>query len=325
MHTIVYLAKMKSPLNRIKIIHLYNLCYILADTKIHQVSYLRDKYLENNLWFDEALSFLEDLKITTVVSDELLLSRSSFSSVTTLPIFKEQLLHILSSSKGSISQHIRYFLVNFRKEKDEIFFIPNQTEKLKFSDIRNLLQELEFLSLDHSSNRYFINSKYHNYFFDFVCHKGMTSEKLKNKLEENDELGLKAEERVIDYEIKRLTNVELNFDEIEHTSLINCLAGYDIKSYENYLDSHSNKIARYIEVKAVSSLDYKFYWSRNEKEAAYILGESYYLYLLPVATYNTFDFDRIKIIKDPYKNIYLKQNEWIQTEECISFSISTHN
>lgn len=315
---------MRSPLSKIKIIHLYNLCYILADTKIHQVSYIRDKYLENNLWFDEALSFLEDLKVTTVRSDEILLSKSYFDSVITLPIFKEQLLQLLSTSRGTIKEHIRYFLINFRKEKDEIFFVPSQTEKIKFSDVRNILQELELLSLEHS-NKYLINTKYYNCFFDFICQQGMTSEKLKNKLEENDDLGLKAEERVIEYELKRIKDLKLNYSDIEHTSLINCLAGYDIKSYEDHLDNQSNKIVRYIEVKAVSSSDYKFYWSRNEKEAAYILGDSYYLYLLPVTTYNTFDFDKIKIIKDPYKNIYLNQNEWIQAEECISFSNINHN
>lgn len=312
---------MKTPFYKIKLSQLYNLCNILAETEIHQSSYIKGKYLENSLWFEETLSFLDDLKIITRTSIKLIPSKSFFKSFSSLSTFKEQLLLALFSAKGSIYEQVRLFLVNFRKEKGEIFFSPTASEKLKYSDIRNILIELEFINVNQESNKYFINSNFYNFFFDHVCKKGTSSETLKNKLEENDDIGLKAEETVIEFELKRLTNILINKNELEHTSQINVLAGYDIKSFENYLDNNFNKIVRYIEVKAVSSQDYKFFWSRNEKETAYILGENYYLYLLPVTSYNTFDLDKIKIINDPYKNIYLKQNEWTQTEECISFSI----
>jgi hypothetical protein len=313
---------MKTPFYKIKLSQLYNLCNILAETKIHQLSYIKGKFLENSLGFEETLSFLVDLKIITRTSTELIPSKSFFKSFSSITTFKNQLLLALLSTKGSIHEQVRLFLVNFRKEKGEIFFNPTSTEKLKYSDIRNILIELEFIKVHEVSNKYSINPNYYNFFFDNVSNKGTSSETLKNKLEENDDIGLKAEEAIIEFELKRLTNILINKRELEHTSKINVLAGYDIKSFENYLDNNFNKIVRYIEVKAVSSQDYKFFWSRNEKETAYILGENYYLYLLPVTTYNTFDLNKIKIINDPYKNIYMKQNEWTQTEECISFSIN---
>jgi len=313
---------MKTPFYKIKLSQLYNLCNILAETKIHQLSYIKGKYLENSLCFEETLSFLDDLKIIARTSTELIPSKSFLKSFSSLTTFKNQLLLALLSAKGSIHEQVRLFLVNFRKEKGEIFFNPTSTEKLKYSDIRNILIELEFIKVNEVSDKYSINPNYYNFFFDNVSNKGTSSETLKNKLEENDDIGLKAEEAIIEFELKRLTNILINKKELEHTSKINVLAGYDIKSFENYLDNNFNKIVRYIEVKAVSSQDYKFFWSRNEKETAYILGENYYLYLLPVTTYNTFDLNKIKIINDPYKNIYMKQNEWTQTEECISFSIN---
>jgi hypothetical protein len=301
---------------------LYNLCNILAETKIHQLSYIKDKYLENGLWFDETLSFLEDLQITKIVSKELIPSKSFFKSFSTLSNFKEQLLLVLISSRGTIYDYTKAFLINFRKEKGEIFFNPTQTEKIKYSDIRNLLQELEFVFIDQKNDNYFINSNQHNLFLEFICKKGITSETLKDRLEENDDIGFKAESKVIEYELNRLTNIVFDRNDIEHTSNINALAGYDIKSYENYLDNNLQKVERFIEVKAVSITDYRFYWTRNEIEIASILGSSYYLYLLPVLSKYTFDLKNLKIIKDPFTNVYLNLKEWIKTEECSSFAIN---
>jgi hypothetical protein len=275
--------------------------------------------LQNDLWFDETLSFLEELKIITATSTELIPSRVFFRSFSTISNFKKQLLIALIYSKGTLHNHTEAFMVNFRKEKGEVLFYPTQAEVIKYSEIRNLLQELEFIFINNETRKYFINSDLHYLFFEFVYKKGISSDSLKCKLEENDDLGLKAEEKVIEYELNRLTNIDLNSNEIEHTSKINVLAGYDIKSFENYLDNNVRKIVRYIEVKAVSSYDYNFYWSRNEKETAYSLGESYYLYLLPVTRYHNFDLSRMKIINDPFKNVYMNKTEWSMIEECISF------
>jgi len=76
-----------------------------------------------------------------------------------------------------------------------------------------------------------------------------------------------------------------------------------------------------IEVKAVSVEDYKFFWSRNEIEVAKIFGEKYFLYLLPVISKNTFEMEKLKIIRNPFKNVYTNQLEWQKEEESVSFSI----
>lgn len=313
---------MKTPFNKIRIAQLYNLCTILSETKIHHLSYIKDKYLENGLWFDETLSFLKDLKIITISLTELIPSKIFFRSFSTISNFKKQLLTTLINSKGILHDHIYAFLVNFRKENGEILYYPTQADINKFSDIRNLLQELDFIVINKETRKYYIKSDLHYLFFEFICRKGISSDSLKSKLEENDVLGLKAEEKVIEYELNRLTNIILKKNEIEHTSKINVLAGYDIKSFENYLDNNLIKIARYIEVKAVSSHNYNFYWSRNEKESAFNLGESYYLYLLPVTTNHNFDISKMKIINDPFKNVYMNKTDWTMTEECVSFKIN---
>lgn len=313
---------MKTSFNKIRIAQLYNLCAILSETKIHHLVYIKDKYLENGLWFDETLSFLEELKIITVSITEVIPSKVFFASFSTISNFKKQLLAILINSKGILHDQVYPFLINFRKEKGEILYYPTQADANKYSDIRNVLQELDFVCINKETRKYHIKSDFQYLFFEFICKKGISSDTLKIKLLKNDDLGLTAEEKVIEYELNRLTNIISDRDEIEHTSKINVLAGYDIKSFENYLDNKLIKIARYIEVKAVSCHNYNFYWSRNEKESAFNLGESYYLYLLPVTTNHNFDISKMKIINDPFKNIYMNKTEWTMTEECVSFKIN---
>ena len=66
---------------------------------------------------------------------------------------------------------------------------------------------------------------------------------------------------------------------IEHTALRDVSAGYDIKSFDGKLGEDENPIQRYIEVKAVSSQDYGFNWTRNEIEKSEYYNQDYYLYL----------------------------------------------
>jgi hypothetical protein len=75
---------------------------------------------------------------------------------------------------------------------------------------------------------------------------------------------------------------------------------------------------RLIEVKAVSGIDFKFYWSRNEVEAAKIHGPKYFLYLVPVSQ-KGFDMKNVKMIQNPFKAVYLCDAMWLRQEELISF------
>ena len=74
---------------------------------------------------------------------------------------------------------------------------------------------------------------------------------------------------------------------------------------------------RLIEVKAVSPIDFRFYWSRNEIETARIHGQNYFLYLVPVSK-NGFDMQKLKIIQNPFKKVYLDCESWIRQEELVS-------
>lgn len=311
---------MRSPFEKIKLSQLHMLCNKIAESRIRQVDYIKEKYSEDALWFDETLELLKDLKIVRGNSDELIPSKNFFSFCGSSEDYKRKFLPILFSADGNVSQKLREFLANFQIEKDKIIFNATPSEKIKFSDTRNLLLELEFIISSDDNNSYFVNSLYTELFFQKINQRKISPSAFKKIQSDKDEIGLMAEDAVIEFEIARLTDIPIEKSEIEHTSQKNVLAGYDIKSFENHLDENSSRIERYIEVKAVSVQDYKFFWSKNEIEIAKIFGEKYFLYLLPVISRITFDFENLLIIANPFKNIYSNQLEWKKEEESVSFS-----
>jgi hypothetical protein len=263
---------------------------------------------------------LEDLKIVRSKSDELIPSKTFSLNNNSLNEFKKKFLSALFSANGNVSEELKNFLVSFQTENGKIFFKATELQKIKFSDIRNLLLELEFISASADRATYIVNPDFTYLFIKQFSRQKLSPESLKKKQMENESIGLTAEKAVIEFELKRLAAISVLQNEIEHTSLDNVLAGYDIKSFEDYLDSNSKRICRFIEVKAVSVDDYKFYWSKTEIEIAKVFGEKYYLYLLPATSNNTFDFKRLIIINNPFKNIYSNRTDWNKEEECISFS-----
>ena len=311
---------MRRPFNKIKLSQLYTLCNTLVDAEVRNVSNIKRKYLERGLSFDETLSLLEDLKIVKISSDELIPSKNFFESLESIDDFKRRFLPVLFSAGGEVSDQLRNFLSNFQTEDDRTFFKATELEKIKFSDTRNLLLELEFITVNMDNTTYVVNPNYFDLFVKQFSKSKLSPEVFKRKQAENDSMGLAAEKAVIEFEIKRLTNISLDANEIEHTSLENVSAGYDIKSFENNLDCNSKRISRFIEVKAVSFPEFKFYWSRNEIDIAKVFGERYYLYLLPVVSNNTFDFEKMITINNPIKNIYSNKLEWDKKEESISFA-----
>ncbi|OGU11593.1 MAG: hypothetical protein A2X61_16555 [Ignavibacteria bacterium GWB2_35_12] len=310
---------MRTPFNNIKLSQLFTLCNIVNTSEIRDIENIRRKYLDYALSFDETLSLLEELKIIKNESGKLSL-KLPFSNFLSIEEFKKILISAIFSANEDISDQLRNFLENFTMLEGEIYFKATEIEKIKFSDTRNLLLELDFISASEDNTTYFVNPDYIDLFINHISRGQLSPETLKRKQEENDSIGFGAENAIIEFEIKRLINIPFETNEIEHTSLENVLAGYDIKSFENYFDNNSMRIRRYIEVKAVSLNDFKFYWSKNEMLVAKVYGERYYLYLLPVKSNNVFDFNKLMIVKNPFKNIYLNEFEWKKVEENISIS-----
>jgi len=311
---------MKNPFEKVKLTQLHTLCNTIAEADVRHLNNIKRKYLKSAIAFEETISLLKALNIIKTKSDLLILTKAFSFPIDSIQEFKIKFTPFLFSANRFVSKYLNTFLLNFQIDIDNINFRATVFDKIKFSAVRNLLLELEFITVSEDNTTYFINPIYTELFMSQFSRRRLSPEKFKKNQINNESIALKAEISIIEFESSRLTNISLLPHEIEHTSLKNVLAGYDIKSYENYLDINFNRIERYIEVKAVSIEDYNFYWSRNEIQIAKVFGEKYYLYLLPVISKNLFDFDNLIIKQNPYKNIYPNEAEWRKDEEIVSFS-----
>jgi hypothetical protein len=188
--------------------------------------------------------------------------------------------------------------------------------------LRNFLIELDLIYVDKNNIKYIISDDYLILITDLKKTEQLSPNDLLIIQHRKAELGKAAEHEIIEYERQRLSLSPQFVPLIDHVALKDVMAGYDIKSFEDHTDRDGNPIARFIEVKAVSPWDYRFYWSRNEIEKAILYSTNYYLYLLPVIGENKFALENLRIVANPYSNIYQNTNNWNKTEELLSFSIT---
>ncbi|MBI3850716.1 MAG: DUF3883 domain-containing protein [Verrucomicrobia bacterium] len=202
---------------------------------------------------------------------------------------------------------------------DGSFEIVMDSEKRRrFSGVRNLLLDLEFLEQDADRPRYGISPQHLAEFLEARSKSPTSPIELQRILRAREKLGREAELEVLKFEAARLRNRPGLARRIKHVAAENVGAGYDILSFTESTTS-AGFSDRLIEVKAVSLIDFKFYWSRNEIEAARVHGSNYFLYLVPVSK-KGFDMQKLKIIQNPFKRLYSDRESWLRQEELVSFS-----
>lgn len=135
--------------------------------------------------------------------------------------------------------------------------------------------------------------------------KKITLDQLRQKQEEQNERGLKAEEFVEAYERRRLPS---KAESIKRISDIDVTAGYDIISFSS--DS-SEQYDRFIEVKSYVGSEH-FFWSENEFDVAKIKGDRYVLCLVNFERINEEGYEPLFII-DPYKEIFSGKSWLVNT------------
>lgn len=169
---------------------------------------------------------------------------------------------------------------------------------------RNIL--LQYHALKECSGNLIISSEYEDIFIEYQkkYKVGMSLERLKKQLEEEEIQGEKAEQFVLKYEATRLA-LHPNVNRIRQISVIDVTVGYDIISYEN---ETSVKYDRFIEVKSYQGNPH-FYWSQNEIETAKLYESRYYIYLIDASKVGDPGYEP-KIISNPAKNI-LESGSWI--------------
>ena len=190
--------------------------------------------------------------------------------------------------------------------------IRNKLIDFKFSSLRNLLIRLGlFEKNDTVFNQFLINKKFLTWFTDNVIPlidkssiQNRTLLDLNRSNEAKHDAGVKAEEFVLGYEIKKRTN-HPKVKNIKIISNIDIGAGYDIQSYKT---DDSILLDKFIEVKSYEGIA-NFYWSKNEIETSKKEKDNYFLYLVNRKKISNLNYEPT-IIQNPYEKIF-NNKQWI--------------
>jgi len=213
--------------------------------------------------------------------------------------------------------HLNEFFRHFENVDGSFEILMDSGKRRRFGGIRNLLLDLEFLEQDSNKPRYWISPQYFAAFVKAKNNAPTSPKEFRDVLRMREKLGRDAELEVLKFETARLRNRPGLAKSIKHVAAENVGAGYDILSFTES-ENKSGPSGRLIEVKAVSAIDFKFYWSRNEIETARIHGPNYFLYLVPVSK-SGFNLQKLKIIQNPFKRVYSAKKSWLRQEEVIAF------
>lgn len=301
---------------------IWTLIDVLNGIKDKNVELIRKRYESVSENYDGVKNFLIELKILREKNEGLSISKtflSFFNRKLSNDSLKGLLLNELLTTRSSFSDDVKRYLDNFKFVRKSFEYMPSTSSRLKESGIRNLLMELGLIEYDHISRVYRIREMHFESFEIYLNRKKLSQGEMTFILKKKNDLGKAAELKVLRYEQERLSGYPELLKKIKHVALDDVMAGYDILSWETEFQK-GKAVPRFIEVKAVSKTECKFYWSRNEVETAMNLTERYYLYLLPVISNKDFDMDGLEIISNPIAGILNNKKRWDCQIELYLFS-----
>jgi len=279
-----------------------------------EIQYLKQLYLKDAEDFEDCVEFLLSLDLIKLNSGYIELTPHLNRFLIKKPNEEETKRFLIKELLNKRNSNVWSYLERFKNISDKYVFEPSISENLEYSKIRNLLIELGLVSYSFGERNYEITEKYFPAFINntFKEH-ALSPEKLVKIIEDQNKIGKYAELEIFNYEKSRLSSRKDLLEKIEHKSLVDATAGYDIKSFT--LGKNTVVYDRLIEVKAISIIEKKFFMTRNELEISKKNGLNYYLYLLPEIGKYKFDTTNLIIIQDPSKNIFESDGWTIKIEQ----------
>jgi hypothetical protein len=309
-----YSKQIDEQLHRISFREIKILWSILGGLSLTRADFVRARFMQDGLHYSDVTNFLKQLGLLRMAKGQI--SRMEDLGKTDEEM-KSALVQRFLTRNTSFRSHMNEFFGHFESVDEKFEILMDAEKRRRFAGIRNLLLELEFLEQDFSKPRYWISPQHLAAFIDAKSAWSTSPTELQDVLRAREMLGREAELEVLKFERERLRHRSSLAKRIEHVAAENIGAGYDILSFTEAKDI-GGFAERLIEVKAVSPTDFRFYWSRNEIETARIHGQNYFLYLIP-ASKNGFDMQKVRIIPDPFKRVYLDGKSWLRQEELVSF------
>lgn len=305
----------KRVLEKVNLKQVQALLSILSEATIYRIAFIESRYQERLPNFSETVQFLSDIGWACQDQDELTLSETSmqFAREFTIPRdIADKLLETMTTIETEYSDLLSRYLSRFNIVGDEVESRPGTIRRLQESATRNFLMELGVVSYDGQHDRFVLDQ---NYGHLYVWAKNVTGPKTKRTLEtraqRREQFGRSAEDAIFEYEKIRVGEQLAN--KVKHISKTLPFASYDIKSFTVDAGAIAD---RFIEVKAVSSHSYEFFWTQIELQAARLLRDKYYLYLLP-SDGTGFDFSALLVLENAYETVYENKNTWTLEENVV--------
>ena len=222
--------------------------------------------------------------------------------------FSGHLLYRLLRKRNRYRSEVYRFLGRFRVRNGEVSYTSPAQRRSEERATRNFLMELKLVFYRAGGDEHILSGQ-HVWVYSAARDSkgGISPAALDLAIRARNEVGHAAEIAVMAFERKRVGRDLAG--EVGHVALTNVAAGYDIRSVT--ADQAGGRVPRYIEVKAVSPKGFTFYWSQREVDVAGVLGQHYYLYLLPVDKRGGFDIARLRMVADPHAVVLDGSSRWI--------------
>ena len=289
----------------LRFVHVCVLLDTLSTTRLDRTSHIRRLFSESAEGFDEVVSFLSRLGMIVSEGQSLRLDVDWMTSDTSLR--RSQVMQRLMSKRNRYRSEIFRFVNQFRVLDGELAYLSSTENRSAESGVRNFLMDVGIVGHVMGTEKYVLMPEYASVFASARDNANYVSPSLLEKnAADRSEIGYAAEELIVEHERSRVGSGYS--DRIDHISTRNCAAGYDIRSVS--LEADGEVVPRFIEVKAVSSVSFQFYWSLNEVNVARILSHWYHLYLLPVDRHGHFNIADLKVIIDPCNTVLPEDSDW---------------
>jgi len=205
---------------------------------------------------------------------------------------REKYFEITESQKQIIAERIVFkgAWSNHARELFEYFSANTQTTLYELSTVETSLPQnqnvtvhfFKYLGILQEENSLIqVHKRYSQLVYELTADsKAISEQQLEQLLMENRKLGVQAENAVVEFERQRLLKMgkTIQSELVKRISIINTAAGYDIESF----DGTTGEVFpnRFIEVKATTGEDIRFYWTINEREVAKKKKNQYWIYVL---------------------------------------------
>ena len=316
MPTSVSSAKDQSLFERLSLRNAAELMKILESSNLTDTHYHKERYLESAQHFDEIAKYLAILEIISLKKGEIGRGKNFEYAITQLHKNEDNFFQYLVSatvmSDSPYTEELTAFIRKFEpSQSGELILQRLAPGDLAFA-VRNFLIEVDTIKLNYSTGLCTLGPYLEEIYLRLEKNQAFSPEELEAALVNQSKIGLLAEESVLDYEKSKAGESMEHL--VQHVAKFNAAAGFDIFSVRPRNGEIGLRL--YIEVKAVSPTDYKFYWSRNERLTAEKYGASYFLYLVPVIQGKP-SIENMAIIPDPTVNLLANESEWQFTAELI--------